>query len=531
MAQVLAMDALAARFDEANHTGDYAGALESLAYSWAYLTPTHGGEVRALLDSLPPETWTTDPWFIAAYGSTFRSIDSPGPIAGLPYFDAAESAHTPHTPAAIRVGVALHHSAALRSIGRFRDAIDVARTALTLSREDGTLQLEWRISFDAKLCLQLGIAHYHLGEFDTALAHLQLAAGLAEKALFPSERLECFAALAMLAYSMGDFGLASAHAQRAAEQASGTPLLESCFGAGALIPELLIAVEQNRLDDARALIPVVTRASHSSDWQPLGCYAIAAVSIISEEYVDGLDALRDCLQAYRGWPEPGAIVTMSEGLRATLLMRLGETDSAWDILDSLAPTEHHANCPARFIAHLRFVTGDSRGALDALRECESLGDTHSSRTLVDVQLIKAAANLDFDNLGGSDVAFDRALSLAARNDMRIPFRLVPADVMSTLIERAEKRTQSVKVAEMLAHVTGSGPKVDDAPQLTDRERDIIRLAARDLAVTQIADELFISTNTVKSHLRSVYRKLGVNSRREAKKRARELGLHVGPTFK
>jgi len=45
-------------------------------------------------------------------------------------------------------------------------------------------------------------------------------------------------------------------------------------------------------------------------------------------------------------------------------------------------------------------------------------------------------------------------------------------------------------------------------------------------VPEMADALFISVNTVKSHLKSVYRKLAVSSRQAAVKRARELGLHL-----
>jgi LuxR family maltose regulon positive regulatory protein len=60
--------------------------------------------------------------------------------------------------------------------------------------------------------------------------------------------------------------------------------------------------------------------------------------------------------------------------------------------------------------------------------------------------------------------------------------------------------------------------------LTDRERSVLRFLPTRLSNSEMAAELFISTNTVKTHLRSIYRKLDVEHRREAVARARELSL-------
>jgi LuxR family maltose regulon positive regulatory protein len=60
--------------------------------------------------------------------------------------------------------------------------------------------------------------------------------------------------------------------------------------------------------------------------------------------------------------------------------------------------------------------------------------------------------------------------------------------------------------------------------LSERELDILRLLASDLSGPEIASHLVISLNTVRSHTKSVYAKLAVNSRRAAVRRATELGL-------
>jgi LuxR family maltose regulon positive regulatory protein len=61
-------------------------------------------------------------------------------------------------------------------------------------------------------------------------------------------------------------------------------------------------------------------------------------------------------------------------------------------------------------------------------------------------------------------------------------------------------------------------------QLSTRELDVLRLLASDLDGPSIARELVVSLNTVRTHTKNIYTKLGVNSRREAVTRAGELGL-------
>jgi LuxR family transcriptional regulator, maltose regulon positive regulatory protein len=63
--------------------------------------------------------------------------------------------------------------------------------------------------------------------------------------------------------------------------------------------------------------------------------------------------------------------------------------------------------------------------------------------------------------------------------------------------------------------------------LTDRELVVLRLLPTKLSQGEIANELYVSVNTVRTHIQVIYRKLGAASRREAIDTAREHGLLGG----
>lgn len=66
---------------------------------------------------------------------------------------------------------------------------------------------------------------------------------------------------------------------------------------------------------------------------------------------------------------------------------------------------------------------------------------------------------------------------------------------------------------------------DELPDpLTEREQDVLRFIATSLSPAEIADEMCLSVNTVKTHLAAIYRKLAVGGRKKAVVRARELEL-------
>ncbi len=522
--------ALKAQVDGLRAEGDDAGGLAAIAAAWPEVAPLDGTRLRGLIESMPSELWAGDIGVVGALGASYRSLRSPSRSAALPWFDTAQSliAEDPEsTDAATRAAVNIAHAAALRSIGKPAEAR--ARVLAAMDELSGrSLRPAVRVRIQASAAVELGLLDLHLGEYSTSLTHLRLAYGLSEQSLTRAEFVECCAGLAFLHYTSGDFDLALEIAARARLTAGDSGLVGSRFGAPALITELLIAVERNRMTEVVSLSPAALTAARASDWLPLAHYAVGTASIVTGRFIEGLDELRRSLSVAQGWDARPAIVSASEGMRGVLLMHLGETAGATAIFETIRPTHLHANCPGRFLAGVRFGAGDARGALEALRSCEELGELHSSRTLIDVLMIRAAANYELGNPVIADIAFDRALLLASQNGMRTPFLLIPSATMQRMLGRATDRSQPDSVHVLLDDLlAGTGTPVRGALEpLSVRERDIAYHLYLDKTVNQIAAELFISTNTVKTHVRSIYRKLGASNRKDAVRRVRELGLHL-----
>jgi LuxR family maltose regulon positive regulatory protein len=70
----------------------------------------------------------------------------------------------------------------------------------------------------------------------------------------------------------------------------------------------------------------------------------------------------------------------------------------------------------------------------------------------------------------------------------------------------------------------AAPQAGLVEPLSDRELTVLRFLASRLTSTEIARELYLSVNTVRSHTKAIYRKLGVNSRAKAVQRGREANV-------
>jgi LuxR family maltose regulon positive regulatory protein len=130
------------------------------------------------------------------------------------------------------------------------------------------------------------------------------------------------------------------------------------------------------------------------------------------------------------------------------------------------------------------------------------------------------------------VALRRALALARPQDVKRAF-LTEGDGILQLLQLGRTEWDSADLIEFtdrLLEIAGKstmmGPPAtqDLVEPLSPREIEVLRLLPTGLTAEELAKELFISVNTVRTHMKNLYSKLGVHSRHEAVVRASELDL-------
>jgi LuxR family maltose regulon positive regulatory protein len=171
---------------------------------------------------------------------------------------------------------------------------------------------------------------------------------------------------------------------------------------------------------------------------------------------------------------------------------------------------------------------DLRPAVDGVRKVMTAPTEHTGRlTLVQAIVCEAAIAQRTDDPGQALELLLRALQIA-RGEIALPFTLVTDRFAGLLSRHPEVAAQwpdplpvvpAPRASDTSRAVTGALPE-----PLTERERAVLRFLATSMSNSEIADELCLSINTVKTHLAAIYRKLPARRRREAVQRARQLEL-------
>jgi LuxR family maltose regulon positive regulatory protein len=170
--------------------------------------------------------------------------------------------------------------------------------------------------------------------------------------------------------------------------------------------------------------------------------------------------------------------------------------------------------------------GPALDLLERLLAAAEAGRRDGSR--LDILIVMALARHAAGDTPGALAALDAAVTLAEpMGYVRVFLDEGPA--ITRLLNVAAKRPHPRSFTEGLLRATGGG--ADRVPSrqglvepLSERELEVLRLLRSDLGGPAIANELVISLNTLRTHTKNIYAKLGVGSRRAAIRRAEELRL-------
>ena len=239
------------------------------------------------------------------------------------------------------------------------------------------------------------------------------------------------------------------------------------------------------------------------------------------------------LAAFRAAERLAGPHPLARPLRAWLLhtlVRLGDTERAEQALASLRQRDRERGEIRITTAVLRLAQDNPCAAIAALAPALDESAPVAWRSwLVEAFLLEAIARDALGDQATAGHALERALDLAEPDGTVLWFLLHPAPDL--LQRQARQRTAHAallaRVLDLLAGNTDGLPPAEPRPPLqplTDSEIRVLRYLPTHLSAPEIATELYVSTSTVKTHLRNLYSKLGAHSRAEAVGSARALGL-------
>ena len=148
--------------------------------------------------------------------------------------------------------------------------------------------------------------------------------------------------------------------------------------------------------------------------------------------------------------------------------------------------------------------------------------------MIEILVLQALANDLRGDMRAALVPLERALMLAEPEGYVRVF-VDEGPRMASLLQAAAKRAIAPGYVQRLLTDFATPAGEPHASQnliepLSERELDVLRLLATDLDGPEIASQLMVSLNTMRTHTKSIYTKLGVNNRRAAVRRAEELAL-------
>ncbi|MFF4540083.1 LuxR C-terminal-related transcriptional regulator [Streptomyces aureus] len=448
------------------------------------------------------------------------------------------------------------------ALARLPGAIDMYRSALALAQGDPSATLVHahraieRAAADdhvvqAAASALSGLASWGGGDLNAAHAAYSAAVEGLLRAGYVADVLGCSITLADIRVTQGRLTDAQRTYQRALRLAAGEPGIlrgtaDVHAGLGQIAWERGDAVAAaDHLQRARDLGERAGLPQHPYRWRVTKAHLLEARG----DRAGALDLIEEAERVYTGDLSPN--VRPVPATRARMHLRHGNLDEALDWArrqnlttdDTLSYVREYEHITlARILLAADRSAGSGFGAaapfLGRLLTSAEAGGRLSS--VIEILVLQAIDHYGDGAPGGSDTAvsvLERALTLAEPHGHVRVFADEGSRIAALLAAVAGRRPEWPYPRRLLEAVhrvgapadgsAGDRPAADPSPliePLSEREREVLRLLAGDLGGPDIARLLHVSVNTLRTHTRHIYAKLGVTNRREAVRAAGRLDL-------
>ena len=326
----------------------------------------------------------------------------------------------------------------------------------------------------------------------------------------------------------GRLDRAAERAEAAAEaMSSGSDNLTEHIISAAAVALAWVYLQRGDMREAHAelkLAESALRAGPDKLVSALACAAAAQRGMAGGRATTAVEMIRRAREEWSPSP-PGWLEARLAVLESRAWTAAGDAPAAVAAAQRAAPGPEAAAA----LAHAWLAAGDEQAARHVLgTEDPESGELELA--LADARLSYAAG----DGARGRR-CLERALRLAKPEQMKLPFAMERTWLRQVLRRDPELAGAYRELLE--PDVIGPGtappakkPSAPDQPaplvveRLSAREREVLAHAAEMLSTAEIATEMYLSVNTVKTHLRSIYRKLSATHRSEAVRRAQQLEL-------
>jgi LuxR family maltose regulon positive regulatory protein len=496
------------------------------------------GALRPVLETMPRERVEACPELALAFAGALLAR---GDRAGAdPYLRRAEEGEALVAPgrraqfAASRAAMSLYEG---RLRGDPHAALQAARELL-----DRDVVLESDELGSGVRCFvlaQLGIVELWTGDLDSATAHLELAYGAALDGAHDWTALAAAAYLALARVFRGEVVRALRHAEDAVSLAERRGWTRSEPAGAAYSVQAAACIQRGQHDEATRLVARASEALRETRDRPLrAVHARNRALLMSDsgEPEAALSILQVARDELGDWPLLAPLDDLLVAHEALLRAAIGEREIGRALLER-AQRETATSIPvANALARLRLLDGDPDAARATLAPHLRIGNgAPASGGLVAVRA--EAWLLDALALDALAEHEDAACSLEHSLDLAEPaglrrLLLEQGNLVAPLLHRHVRHgtAHPVIVGETLEALERRGRAPSRpvatllAEPLSEREQAILRYLPTMMSNQEIAGELFVSVNTVKTHLKAIYRKLDAAGRRDAVQRGRELGL-------